>query len=189
MNRKYVNNPYTVTEKYIATRSAAFDIKGYQLGVKSEHIAQIYGVIVDLAISPNLLGTLICYINGAANVYFNDGGSVENVAVNNVDVAKVSQAFVISTQDAYDTAERVVSYPVPTTNEHFVYFLTRGGIRKIVIDPATVDTNPVHKRLFVGYNAVMTAIQDIHRFHNTQKQPEQITEQVQQTTSQEGTEE
>jgi hypothetical protein len=112
-----------------------------------------------MALSPNLLGTLICFINGAASVYFNDGGSVENIATTNLDVAKMSQAFVVASQNAYESSEKAVSYPVPTTNEHFVYFLTRGGIRKIVIDPETVDTNPVHKKLFVGYNAVMQVIQ------------------------------
>ncbi|MDR0918660.1 MAG: hypothetical protein LBM93_05350 [Oscillospiraceae bacterium] len=161
--KRYVNNPYSVTQKYISTRSAAFDIKGYQLGIKSEHSAQVYGVIVDMGLSPNLLGTLICFINGAANVYYNDGGSVENLAINNIEVAKISQAFVVASQVAYDTSERVSSYPVPVTNEHYIYLLTRGGIRRVIIDPETVDTNPVYKKLFVGYNTVMKIIQDTQR--------------------------
>ena len=34
----------------------------------------VYGMVIDMPINPVTLSTLVVYINGAANVYFNNGG-------------------------------------------------------------------------------------------------------------------
>lgn len=162
MAKNYVGNPYSVTEDYIATRASAFRIKADVFGVKTEHFDQIYGVIVDIPLSPTVISTLICYINGAVNLLFNDGSQVpKEVIAKRADVSKIGQAFVIASQNAFETAEKVVSYPLPAARVHYVFLLTQRGILRHIIDPQSVNTDPVKKKLFVSYGAVMDVLKDV----------------------------
>jgi hypothetical protein len=169
-NRKNLQrNPYTVTEKYIATRKAGFNIEGRMLNLKPEHKDQVYGVIVDITISNTVLASLLCYLNGAANLFFNDGSSYENISANHREVAKIAQAFVISSQHAFQYPEQLqktTSHPLPNNLVHYVYLLTQGGTYKIEIDPLTYKTNPLHNKLFQGYNTVMNVIKDAQLIDN-----------------------
>lgn len=163
MAKNYAGNPYAVTENYIASRAAAFQIKGDIFGIKPEHFDQVYGVIVDIPLSPIVMGTLICYINGAVNLFFNDGSQVPRDALlNRTDVAKIGQAFVIASQNAFESAEKINSYPLPTSRVHYVYLLTGGGILRHTIDPQSVNTNPAKKKLYVSYSAVMDVLKEVN---------------------------
>ena len=64
---------YMVTEKYIVTRGTALHFPPKIFGKLVTSKDTIYGVVVDMPMSPTLLGTLVMYINGAANLYFNNG--------------------------------------------------------------------------------------------------------------------
>ena len=63
---------YMVTEKYIVTRGTALHFPPKIFGKLVTSKDTIYGVVVDMPMSPTLLGTLVMYINGAANLYFNN---------------------------------------------------------------------------------------------------------------------
>lgn len=163
MPKNYAGNPYAVTENYIASRAAAFQIKANTFGIKPEHYNQVYGVIVDIPLTPTVIGTLMCFINGAVNLFFNDGSQVPREALlNRTDVAKIGQAFVISSQNAFETAEKVTSYPLPTNRVHYVSMLTAGGIVRHVIDPHSVNTDPVKKKLYVSYSTVMDILREVN---------------------------
>ena len=73
--KEHVQTHYLVTENYLLTRGAAlhFPAKQFSGMISDEH--SVYGVVIDMPIDPRTLSTLVVYINGAANLYFNNGGS------------------------------------------------------------------------------------------------------------------
>jgi hypothetical protein len=66
-------DPYPVTPKYLATRSSALHIPPAQFSNMKFKSDEVYGVIVDMPMSPIIMVTMVCFINGAANLYFNNG--------------------------------------------------------------------------------------------------------------------
>jgi len=64
---------YTVTQKYLMTRGQAlsFPAKFFNTNFKKD---EVYGVVVDIPLAADVLTTMVCFINGAANLYFNNGG-------------------------------------------------------------------------------------------------------------------
>ena len=68
-----------VAKDYLVTRSQALRLSASnftQFMTKST----LYGVIVDIPMAPNLITTLACFINGAANLYFSNGGDYSGAA-------------------------------------------------------------------------------------------------------------
>ena len=64
-------NRYPVTQKYLEARAGAIfsatDIK------MTAPESQVYGLVIDIPMGPNLLSTLVCYANGSANLFYNNG--------------------------------------------------------------------------------------------------------------------
>ena len=68
-----INDRYPVTQKYLMTRGQAlnFPVKFFQGNFKKD---DVYGMVIDIPMPSNILTTMVCFINGAANLYFNNGG-------------------------------------------------------------------------------------------------------------------
>ena len=66
---------YVVTEKYLLTRGAALQLPAKQFQSFIHDKNTIYGMVIDMPMNPALLCSLVVYINGAANVYFNNGAT------------------------------------------------------------------------------------------------------------------
>ena len=87
---------YMVTEKYIVTRGTALHFPPKIFGKLVTSKDTIYGVVVDMPMSPTLLGTLVMYINGAANLYFNNGAEYIGAAQKYQTVAQPARIAVAS---------------------------------------------------------------------------------------------
>ena len=70
-----VQTHYLVTESYLMTRGAALHFPAKQFSDMITDEYSVYGMVIDIPIDPRTLSTLVVYINGAANLYFNNGGS------------------------------------------------------------------------------------------------------------------
>ena len=66
---------YLVTEEYLMTRSAALHFPAKQFNGMLPSKDSVYGMVIDMPMDPRTVATLVVYINGAANLYFNNGGS------------------------------------------------------------------------------------------------------------------
>jgi len=86
---------YMVTEKYIVTRGTALHFPPKIFGKLVTSKDTIYGVVVDMPMSPTLLGTLVMYINGAANLYFNNGAEYIGAAQKYQTVAQPARIAVV----------------------------------------------------------------------------------------------
>ena len=73
--KEHVQTHYLPTESYLATRAAALHFPAKQFADMINDQNSVYGMVIDMPINPVTLSTLVVYINGAANVYFNNGGS------------------------------------------------------------------------------------------------------------------
>ena len=64
---------YAVTQKYLMTRGQAinFPARFFNANLKKN---KVFGVVIDIPMSPTVLTSMVCFINGAANLYFNNGG-------------------------------------------------------------------------------------------------------------------
>ena len=61
---------YSVTQKYLMTRGQAINFPAdfFKANFKKN---DVFGVVIDIPMSPEVLTTMVCFINGAANLYFN----------------------------------------------------------------------------------------------------------------------
>jgi hypothetical protein len=150
---------YTVCEQYISTRARAFTFTATDIKKMMKPEAQVYGVIADIPMGPNLLATLVCYVNGAANLYFNMGGSVSGMSMKYRPVAHAARTLVLSSEQCLPICEKTTSYDLPMGRDHHVYLLTKKGLYKTVITPTAVNENDrMRKLLFYLYQNVMAEI-------------------------------
>jgi hypothetical protein len=150
----YVDTQYVAKEEYLKTRRQAFSVPGDILQVPIENNNTVYGVIVDMPLGPSSLGTLICYLNGACNLHFNNGDGIFRMGEKYRNVAVVSRAFVKAMDIAVNVSEKTEKFPLPSGTNHFVYLLTENGIYKTDFDITSID-NPVKRKIFNGCQNVM----------------------------------
>ena len=66
---------YNVTQKYLMTRGQAINFPAqYFSNFAKMKRNEVFGVVIDIPMSSDVLTTMVCFINGAANIYFNNGG-------------------------------------------------------------------------------------------------------------------
>jgi len=152
-------DPYPVTPQYLATRNSALHIpatqfKGFQ--IKPE---EIYGVIVDIPMGQTVLLSMVCFINGAANLYFNNGGEYTGASTKYKSVVQAARNLVVNAGPIKQYAKRTSQFPLPVGTVHYVYLLTRRGVYRTEIQPATISTEEKEKRaVYYLYQQVMSAL-------------------------------
>lgn len=79
MPSRNLSDRYSVTPKYLMTRNQAinFPPSFFKLPLKKN---DVYGVVIDIPMSSQILATMVCFINGAANLYFNNGTEYSGAA-------------------------------------------------------------------------------------------------------------
>ena len=78
--KRSILDRYTASQKYIVSRGKAltFPASPFKKELKND---EVYGAVIDMPMSPTVLSTLVCFVNGAANLYFNLGGEYVLTAV------------------------------------------------------------------------------------------------------------
>lgn len=149
---------YPVTQKYLMTRGQAinFPVRFFNGNFKRD---DVYGVVIDIPMPGNVLTTMVCFINGAANLYFNNGGEYTGASQKYRSLVQAAHVLVANAGQILPKAEKVKAYDLPTTKAHNVYLLTKGGIYKAVFNPGLIpETEPEMRSVYVLYQRVLNEL-------------------------------
>lgn len=149
---------YPVTQKYLMTRGQALNFPAKFFNMKLSK-NDVYGVVIDIPMTNQVLSSMVCYINGAANLYFNNGGEYSGAAQKYRNLVQVSHTLVANAKTLLPKAEKVKAYDLPTGRTHFIHLLTTGGIYKIVLKPGFIpEDEPELRTLYVLYQRVLNEL-------------------------------
>ena len=141
---------YMVTEKYIVTRGTALHFPPKIFGKLVTSKDTIYGVVVDMPMSPTLLGTLVMYINGAANLYFNNGAEYIGARI-----------AVASAPRLLPEAVKTTATDLPNAQHHYIYLISKNGIYKKDLRLANLPNESKEMQsFFYLYQQVMGALRN-----------------------------
>lgn len=153
--KRSVLDRYTASQKYIVSRGKAltFPSSPFKMEFKDN---QVYGAVIDMPMSPTVLATLVCFANGAANLYFNLGGEYVNASARYRGVAQAAFDFIKNATSCLDCCEKTTKFDMPTAGKNFVYLLTKSGVYKTVIAPNAIPADDINrKKLHYYYQRVM----------------------------------
>ena len=152
-------DPYPVTPKYLQTRNSALHITPAQLkGVKVKS-DEVYGIVIDVPMGPEIMVTMVCFLNGAANLYFNTGGEYTGASMRYKSVVQAARNLVVNATPLKAKAKRTSSFPLPVGSTHFVYLLTKRGVYKTEITPGQFTEDDNEKRVvYYLYQQMMGAL-------------------------------
>ncbi len=156
--RRSLLDPYPVTAKYLESRNTALHIPPAQFRNIKFSTDEVYGVIVDMPMSRTAMVTMVCFINGAANLYFNNGAEYTGASTRYKSVVQAARNLVVNATQLKPQAKKISQYPLPIKGQ-YVYLMTKKGIYRAEIDPAALKEDTKEKRI-VYYLAqqVMTAL-------------------------------
>jgi hypothetical protein len=146
------NNPvrthYLVTENFLMTRAAALQFPAKQFSGMIADENTVYGVIIDIPVNPKELQTLVVYINGATNLYFNNGASYTGAAQRYPSLVQAGRLLTLNASSLVKEAERTKSYPMPTNQIHNVYLLTKRGTYVLSYLPTAMEEASPELKIF-----------------------------------------
>jgi len=143
-----------VSKPYLITRSQALHLAPSNFSQFMES-TDVYGVIVDMPMAGQVITTLACYVNGAANLYFSNGGDYSGAAQRYPGVVQAARVFVSNAAGMIAGLEPVKSLELPFGNRHFAYILTTHGIYRLDMESQT-NTGTQPERVFkMLYHRVM----------------------------------
>lgn len=152
-------DPYPVTPKYLATRSSALHIPPAQFANMKFKADEVYGVIVDMPMSPVIMVTMVCFINGAANLYFNNGAEYTGASTRYKSAVQAARNLVVNANQLKDFGKKTSQFPLPTNGMHYVYLMTKRSTYKVEIDPRNPAALEREKRVVhYLYQQVMTSL-------------------------------
>lgn len=136
---------YVTSQKYIVSRGKAltFPAAPFKQDIGPD---QVYGAVIDMPMSPTLLSTLVCFINGSANVYFNIGGEYVNASARYRGVAQASFDFIRLATPLLDCCKKTTKFDLPVAGKNYVYFLTKNGVYMTEIVPSAIAKEDESKR-------------------------------------------
>lgn len=140
MAKRSILDRYTASQKYIVARGRALTLPPTPFK-KELTDKQVYGIVIDIPMSPTVLATMVCYINGSANLYFNLGGEFVNAAARYRGVAQAAYDFVKNASDYLGCCEKTTKFDMPTAGKNFVHFLTKSGVYKTTIVPNAIPAD------------------------------------------------
>lgn len=136
--KEHVQTHYLVTENYLMTRDAALHFPAKQFSNMISDTHSVYGMVIDMPIDPRTLCTLVVYINGAANLYFNNGGSYTGASQRYQTVVQAGRLLVANAPRILGEAKKTTTFALPTAQPHHIYLLTKNGIYEKEVHPNAV---------------------------------------------------
>ncbi|MBP7186720.1 MAG: hypothetical protein KBA55_08175 [Ruminococcus sp.] len=149
---------YNVTQKYLMTRAQAinFPANFFNANFKKD---QVFGVVIDIPMSSEVLTTMVCFINGAANIYFNNGGEYTGASMKYRNLVQAAHTLVANSGDVLKDCEKTKKFDLPTGRTHNVFLLTKGGIYKTQINSGYLpEDKPEFRSFYVLYQRVLSEI-------------------------------
>ncbi len=157
-NKRSTLDRYVTSQKYIVSRGKAltFPAAPFKQDLKPD---QVYGAVIDMPMSPTVLATLVCFINGSANLYFNLGGEYINSAARYRGVAQSSFDFIRLSSEHLDCCKKTTKFDMPVAGKNYIYLLTKNGVYTTEISPnAIAKEDDSKKKLFNMYQRVMSQL-------------------------------
>jgi hypothetical protein rflaF_07901 len=146
---------YSVTQKYLMTRGQAinFPVEFFKANFKRN---DVFGVVIDIPMSPEILTTMVCFINGAANLYFNNGGEYTGAAQKYRNLVQASHSLVVNAGQLLPKCEKTTKFDIPSNRTTNIFLLTKGGIYKTTIPAGRIPEEEIEKRtIYVLYQRVL----------------------------------
>ncbi|MGN0613850.1 MAG: hypothetical protein ACI4JB_08115 [Porcipelethomonas sp.] len=140
MAKRSILDRYTASQKYIVARGRALTFPPNPFKVELTD-KQVYGIVIDIPMSPTVLATMVCFINGSANLYFNLGGEFVNASARYRGVAQAAYDFVKNASGYLGCCEKTTKFDMPTAGKNYVHFLTKSGVYKTVIVPNAIPAD------------------------------------------------
>lgn len=154
---------YPVTEEYLAIRKSAFDIpiERFQKFIDANKF-KVYGAAIDIPVAPQVVATLIVFINGAANIYFNRGEKYENASTKYVSVVKAAQSLIYQCNKCLDKAELTPMIDLPHDASYNVYMMNvNRKVYKLSYNVSDVAASDDEDMKILNY-AVQNVMKEIH---------------------------
>ena len=149
---------YSVTQKYLMTRGQAlsFPAKFFDTNFKKD---EVYGVVIDIPLGPDVLTTMVCFINGAANLYFNNGGEYTGASQKYRNLVQATHNLVANAGQLIPKAEKVRQFDLPIGRTNNVYLLTKNAVYKVAIPAGIIPEEEQEKRnIYVLYQRVLNEL-------------------------------
>jgi hypothetical protein len=155
-----ITNRYNVTQKYLMTRGQAlhFPADYFNVPLKKD---DVYGVVVDIPMPQEVLTTMVCFINGAANLYFNNGGEYSGAATKYITLVQAANTLVANAAQLLPKAEKTTKFDLPKNKANNLFLLTKGGVYKVVFEPGYIPEDQPEKRaVYVMYQRVLSELRN-----------------------------
>ena len=140
------------------TRGQALHFPGdyFNIPLKKD---DVYGVVIDIPMPQEVLTTMVCFINGAANLYFNNGGEYTGASMKYRNLVQVTNALVANAAQLLPKAQKTTKFDLPSGKTHNVFLLTKGGVYKAEFAPGYIpETEPEKRSVYVLYQRVLSEL-------------------------------
>lgn len=159
MAQKIPNIHYLVTESYLMTRNAAlhFPVKQFRPLLKGEDT--VYGMVIDMPLNPQTVVTLVAYVNGAANLYYNNGASYTGASQRYQSLVQATRILVISGNRILQEAKPTKQTSMPMGQPFNFFLLTTKGIYEKQVDTSKIlEESKEMQTTYFLYQQVMREI-------------------------------
>ena len=149
---------YNVTQKYLMTRGQAinFPARFFNANLKKN---EVFGVVIDIPMSPTVLTSMVCFINGAANLYFNNGGEYTGASQKYRNLVQATHTLVANAGQLLPKCQKTKSYDLPKGKTHNIFLLTKNAVYKTEIKPGIIpESEPELRTFYVLYQRVLSEL-------------------------------
>lgn len=153
-----VTGRYPVTQKYLMTRNQAlnFPISFFQGNFKKN---DVFGMVIDIPMPNNILTTMVCFINGAANLYFNNGNEYTGASQKYRTLVQATHTLVANAGILLPKCEKTTRFDIPQGRTQNIFLLTKGGVYKTALQPGVIpETEPEMRSIYVLYQKVLNEL-------------------------------
>ena len=151
------NKRVPVSKPYLVTRNQALRLSpsNFTQFMKS---STVYGVVIDMPMSPTVITTLACYINGAANLYFSTGGDYSGAAQRYPGVVQAARVFVTNAAHYVNDDNKADTLELPNNRMHYAYILTTKGPHRLMLNTMPGQQTPEERAFLALYQRVMSEL-------------------------------
>ena len=111
--------------------------------------------------SSEVLTTMVCFINGAANIYFNNGGEYTGASQKYRNLVQAAHNLVANAGPLVKKCEKTKKFDLPTGRTNNIFLLTKGGIYKTQIHTGLIpEDQPELRAFYVLYQRVLGEIRN-----------------------------
>ena len=104
---------------------------------------------------------MVCFINGAANVYFNNGGEYTGASQKYRNLVQAAHTLVTNASQIIPKCEKTKSYDLPKGRTNNIFVLTKGGVYKTEIKAGVIpEDEPELRTFYVLYQRVLSEIRN-----------------------------